>query len=82
MTVKIEVLMVSAAEAGRARQFELGFVLFAHRIEKLQLTKTDSFFLSPYGRMGTKKTNHFCRALLFRHYEQIQRNIAQNDGLD
>ena len=34
----------------------------------------------PYGEK--KKTKHFCRALTFRHFKQIQRNIAQNDGLD
>ena len=45
--------MAETAQANQARHFELCFVEFTHSNEKLELGKSDSFFLSPYGILRT-----------------------------
>ena len=37
--------MAETPQANRVRHFELCFVEFAHNVEKLELGKSDSFFL-------------------------------------
>ena len=54
MVLKNGVLMALTAQANRARHFELCFVEFAHSNEKLELGKSDSFFLSPYGSFNLR----------------------------